>query len=157
LKILKDEINLNKKMNKYFINKYYHPDLHLNLANKLLSFANSSIDVSDGLITDLEKLINNQRLNFILDLKSIPISINLKKLLNSKKLKKLSYISQGDDYQVLFTASPDKSGIISKISKTLGIKISKIGTISSHSQKSQIIDQKGKKIATKNKGYYHRF
>jgi thiamine-monophosphate kinase len=113
--------------------------------------------VSDGLITDLEKLINNQRLNFILDLKSIPISINLKKLLNSKKLKKLSYISQGDDYQVLFTASPDKSGIISKISKTLGIKISKIGTISSHSQKSQIIDQKGKKIATKNKGYYHRF
>ena len=157
LKILKKKINLNNKLNKYFIYKYFHPDLHLNLANKLLSFANSSIDVSDGLITDLEKLINNQKLNFKLNLNSIPISTNLKKLLNSKKLNKLSYISQGDDYQVLFTASPIKSGIISNISKTLGIKISKIGKISSHSQKSQIIDQKGKKIAAKNKGYYHRF
>ena len=34
----------------------------LNLTNKLLSFANTSIDVSDGLIADLEKLINKQNL-----------------------------------------------------------------------------------------------
>ena len=33
----------------------------------------------------------------------------------------------GDDYQILFTASPSKSRIISNISKQLGIKISKIG------------------------------
>ena len=38
-----------------------------------------------------------------------------------------------------------------------GIKISKIGTICSSSVKSHIIDEKGNKIALKNKGYYHRF
>ena len=157
LQILKNKINLNKRLNKYFINKYFLPDLQLNLTNKFQSFANTSIDISDGLISDLEKLINKQKLSYRLELKNIPISANLKKLLDLKKLKKSFFISQGDDYQILFTASSRKSEIITKTSKSLGIKISKIGKITSHIQKSEIIDQKGKKIPTKTKGYYHRF
>ncbi len=133
------------------------PSLHLRLSDKLSTFANTSIDISDGLISDLEKLINKQKLSYILSLKRIPISQNLNKLLNQKKLNKLSFISKGDDYQVLFTANSNKSRIINKIAKSLGIKISKIGKICSNTQKSQIIDQKGNKIAIKNKGYSHRF
>ena len=109
------------------------------------------------MITDLEKLINKQKLSYKLFFKKIPISNNLNKLLKMKKFKKISFISKGDDYQILFTANPSKSRIISKISKTLGIKISKIGKICNASQKSEIIDQKGKKIALKNKGFYHNF
>jgi thiamine-monophosphate kinase len=157
LRILKNKINVNKNLKNYFEKSYYQPNLCYDLTNKLLSFANTSIDVSDGLITDLEKLINKQKLSYKLFFKEIPISNNLKRLLNMKKFKKISFISQGDDYQILFTANPSKSRIISKISKTLGIKISKIGKICNASQKSEIIDQKGKKIALKNKGFYHNF
>jgi thiamine-monophosphate kinase len=157
LKILKKKINLNYKLKKYFTNKYFLPNIQLKLSKKLLTFANTSIDISDGLITDLEKLINKQKLSYKLDLNSIPISKNLKKLIFLKKLKKISFISQGDDYQILFTANPSKSRIISKTAKSLGVKISRIGKISSALQKSQIIDKKGKKIALKHKGYYHRF
>ena len=157
LRILKNKINVNKNLKNYFEKSYYQPNLCYDLTNKLLSFANTSIDVSDGLITDLEKLINKQKLSYKLFFKKIPISNNLNKLLNMKKFKKISFISKGDDYQILFTANPSKSRIISKISKTLGIKISKIGKICNASQKSEIIDQKGKKIALKNKGFYHNF
>ena len=157
LKILKKKINTNNSLNRYFVNKYYLPNLHLKLSNKLLSFANTSIDISDGLISDLEKLINKQNLSYRLNLNSIPISKNLNKLLIKKKLDKISFISQGDDYQILFTANSSKSRIINKTAKSLGIKISKIGKICSSTQKSQIIDQKGYKIAIKNKGYYHQF
>ena len=157
LKILKKKINTNKNFKRYFENKYYQPNLCLKLTKKLLSFANTSVDISDGLITDLEKLINKQKLSYKLDLNSIPISNNLKKLLNLKKFNKISFISKGDDYQVLFTANPSKFRIISKTAKSLGVKISKIGKIFAASQKSEIIDQKGKKIALKTKGYYHRF
>ena len=158
LKILKKQIKLKKKISeKYFIDKYFQPDLKLTLTNKLLNFANTSIDISDGLISDLEKLIGEQKLTYKLNLVDIPISSNLKKLLLSKKLKKISYISQGDDYQILFTASISKSRIIDNIAKSLGIKISKIGKICSINHKSQIIDQKGNKITLKNKGYNHNF
>ena len=157
LKILKKKINTNNNFKKYFINMYYQPNICFKLTKKLLSFANTSIDISDGLISDLDKLTNKQKLSYKLDLNNIPISNNLKKLVNLKKLNKISFISKGDDYQILFTANPSKFRIISKIGKSLGIKISKIGKIFAASQKSEIIDQKGKKIALKSKGYYHNF
>ena len=157
LEILKNKIITDRYLYTYFENKYYLPELHIKLSSKLSSFANSSIDISDGLISDLEKLINKQNLSYEIEIDKIPISKNLKILLKKKKLKKKNFISQGDDYQILFTANKSKSRIITKIAKSLGIKISKIGTIRSSGLKSQIIDEKGMKIALKNKGYYHRF
>ena len=157
LKILKKKLNTSNFLKKYFETKYYQPILPLKLTNKLLSFANTSIDISDGLLADLDKLINKQKVSYKLHLDNIPISRNLNKLLVLKKLNKISFISRGDDYQVLFTANPSKSRIISKTAKSMGVKISNIGKIFVASQKSEIIDQKGKKIAIKQKGFYHKF
>ena len=157
LKVLQKKIHLNKNLTKYFKERYYHPNLHLDITKKLLSIANTSIDVSDGLVADLEKLINKQKLSYKLFLQNIPISKNLNKLITLNIFKKITSMSCGDDYQILFTASPSKARIISKISKSLRIKISKIGKICNYSDKSQIIDEKNKKITLKNKGYYHKF
>ena len=157
LEILKNKYNIKKNLKRYFVNTYYQPNLYLNLAKKLFLFANTSIDISDGLINDLEKLINRQNLSYKLNLHNVPISNNLGKLLILKKLNKASFISRGDDYQILFTASKSKSRIITNISKSLGIKISKIGKICSYNQESQIINEKNIKIAFKNKGYFHSF
>ena len=57
----------------------------------------------------------------------------------------------------IFTASKIKSRIIAQTSKNLGIKISKIGKICSNKKRSVIIDEKGKEIVLKNKGYVHQF
>jgi len=157
LKVLKKKIRLNRSLEKYFVNKYYQPNLHLELTKKLLSFANTSIDISDGLVADLIKLINKQKLSYKIYMNNIPVSKNLDKLFILKKLKKELYVSQGDDYQVLFTASPSKFRIINETAKSLGVKISKIGKICSPLLESEIYDQKGMKIALKNQGYYHKF
>ncbi len=157
LKILKKKVSLRKDFNEYFLKKYYLPELHINLTKKLFSFANTSIDISDGLFADLDKLINKQRLSYKVNMSNIPISNNLKKIILLKKLKKIDFVSRGDDYQILFTASKKKSRIIKRTFKSLGIKISKIGNICSGAQKSQIIDEKGNKIAIKNKGHFHNF
>ena len=157
LKILKGSINLNNKMKKFFVNKYYQPDIQINLVKKLFKFANTSIDISDGLINDLEKMINKQNLSYLIYENDIPISDYLLDLVKSKKFNKSNLVSNGDDYQVLFTASPSKYKMILNTSKKLGIKITKIGKIISGSKKSSIIDQKGKQIALKHKGYTHQF
>ena len=157
LQILKKKIKFNKKINDYFINKYYKPDIQLNIAKKLLSFANSSIDISDGLISDLEKMLNMQNYSYEITEKKIPISKYLTKLIKIHKFNKSRLVSKGDDYQVLFTAAGSKSRIIDRTSKILGIKITKIGKIIHGIKKSRIIDEKGKKILLKNKGYIHQF
>ena len=157
LNILKKKFKVKNDIKKYFENKYYQPSLYLKFSKKLNTFANTSIDISDGLVTDLEKLINKQNLSYKLFIDRVPISNQLKKLISSKKIKKKFCVSNGDDYQILFTAKPSKNRIIISIAKSLGVKISKIGKICSPSTKSVILDQKGMKIKLKTKGYVHKF
>jgi thiamine-monophosphate kinase len=157
LLVLKNKIKLNQRLKKYFINQYFMPNIQLQLTDKIMKFANTSIDISDGLLADLDKMINSQKLSYKLFLKDIPISDNLKKVLDFKKLSKINYISNGDDYQILFTASKNKMGIIKKIASNCRVKLTKIGSIQSYVKKSSIIDDKNRQISVKNKGYFHNF
>jgi len=157
LQILKSKIKFKKQINDYFVKNYYEPNIQINFTKELLKFANSSIDISDGLIADLEKMINIQHLSYQINEHKIPTSKLLTKIIKDYKFKKSNFISNGDDYQILFTASPSKARIIENKSKLLQVKITKIGKIISGSKKSTIIDQKGKQILIKNKGYTHQF
>ena len=157
LKALSNKAKLKNKDKLFFVDKYYKPELPLNLTKYLLKFANSSIDVSDGLIDDLAKMINRQSLSFHLFENKIPVSNKLSNFIKKQRLNKINLISNGDDYQVLFTADIKKARIIQKASKTTGIKITKIGKIVSGKDRSLIFDEKGKQIRAKSKGYIHRF
>jgi thiamine-monophosphate kinase len=157
LNILKNKIKINRKFKNYFIKEYYCPNIQINLTRTLFKYANTSIDISDGLIGDLEKMINKQKLSYIVHEDQIPISKKLKKLIKDNKLNKSNLISRGDDYQILFSAEPVNARIIRNISKKLDIKITKIGKITSGNQKSIFINEKAKQIAIKSKGYVHQF
>ena len=157
LQMLNKKIKSKKNEFDYFSRKYYMPDIQIRLAEKLFGFCNSSIDISDGLFADLEKLINKQNLNYQIFLQKIPVSNFLQSLIKKSKLSKIDLVSNGDDYQILFTATKKKSRIIKMISKKLRVKISKIGQILPSFQKSHIIDEKGYIIRPKNKGYIHQF
>ena len=157
LQALSNKAKFKNKDKLFFIDKYYKPDLPLNLTKYLFKFANSSIDVSDGLIDDLSKMINRQNLSFHLFENKIPVSNKLSNFIKNRKLNKINLISNGDDYQVLFTAGINKERIIQNVSKTTGIKITKIGKIVSGKDRSLIFDEKGKQIQAKSKGYIHQF
>ena len=157
LLVLENKIKLNNLLNRYFTNQYYMPSIQLKLTSYLKNFANTAIDISDGLLADLFKMINSQKLSYKIYLKDIPISDKLKKTLDQKKLSKIDYISNGDDYQVLFTASKSKRGVIKRISTNYRIKLTKIGIIQNVAKKSSIVDHNDKEIKLKNKGYFHQF
>ena len=129
LKVLQNKIKTTKKLKNYFVKKYFEPEIQIKLAKELLRFANSSIDISDGLIDDLKKMLNRQKLSYKILEEKIPVSRNLHNYLKKNGLKKSNFVSNGDDYQILFTAGVDKSRIIERTSKKLGIKISKIGKL----------------------------
>ena len=157
LLILKKKLKLSILQNKYFISKYYKPEIHLKLVNELKKFASSSIDISDGLFNDLEKLINQLNISYKVKLKDIPVSKNLSLLIKNRNLLKKNLISNGDDYQILFTAPKRKRLLIKNISKSSRIRITKIGKILNKTHQSSLLDEKNKKITLKNKGYFHNF
>ena len=157
LKILQNKIKTTKELKKYFIKKYFEPEIQIKLANELSKFANSSIDISDGLIDDLKKMLNKQKLSYKILEEKIPVSKNLHTYLKKNNLNKSKFISNGDDYQILFTAGVDKSRIIKNISNKLGIKISKIGKIIRNNKKPVFINKKGKHLLVKSTGHKHQF
>ena len=157
LLVLKKNIKINKKLSSYFVNQYYKPEIKYSLTDFFIKFATSSIDLSDGLIIDLEKLTNNQNSSYQIYFDKIPLSNNLKSIIKSKNLIKKNLISKGDDYQVLFTVNRRYRSFIKKISSLKKLKITRIGKILHSKHKSSIIDRKGHQIEISNKGYLHTF
>ena len=157
LLVLKNKIRLKKKLSNYFINQYYKPEVKYSLIGYLNKFATSSIDLSDGLISDLEKLTNVQKNSYHLFFDEIPISKNLAAVIKLKNLSKKNLISKGDDYQILFTANVKHRTFIKNISFLKKLKITRIGKILNSRHKSSIVDRNGHQIKINYKGYFHTF
>ena len=147
----------NSKQRKYFIQKYYMPDIPLKIGSKLIKFASSSIDISDGLLGDLTKLINKSKLYFRLDLKKIPISSKLNTYLIKTNKKKIDFISKGDDYQILFTSPKSNRKYIKYLSKRMNQKVTLIGHLTNEISSNQIIYDKKLLKHRYNEGYIHNF
>tara|TARA_B100000401_G_scaffold62299_1_gene36768 strand:- start:1058 stop:2017 length:960 start_codon:yes stop_codon:yes gene_type:complete len=157
LKFIKNNKIGPKKFQKYFINKYYCPEIPFHFSKTLKNFANTSIDISDGLISDMYRLINKQNLSFEIDLNSIPISRNLTTYLKNYNKKKQELVFNGDDYQLLFTSSKKNRRKISTIAQKMNQKITIIGKIN-NSYKSNILKLGNKSLKlAKYKGYSHKF
>ena len=157
LKLVKNKIKINSKLKKYFVNQFYCPNLPYKIYKEIHKFANTSMDISDGLITDMNKLINKQKLSFEIHVNKIPISKNLEFYLKKYKKLKTQYLFNGDDYQILFTASKKKRLLIKSVGKKMNQKFTIIGKINKGYKKNSIkLDNKPLNLS-KFKGYSHKF
>ena len=157
LKVINNSIKINSKLKKYFINQFYCPNLPYKIYKQIHKFANTSMDISDGLITDMNKLINKQKLSFEINVNKIPISKNLKFYLKKHDKSRTQYLFNGDDYQILFTASKKNRSLIKSIGKKMNQKITIIGKINNGYKKNLIkMDNKSQNL-TNFKGYSHKF
>ena len=157
LKVIKNNIKINSRLKKYFVKQFYCPNLPYKIYKEIDKFANTSMDISDGLIIDMKKLINKQKLSFDININKIPISKNFVFYLKKYKKLRIQYLFNGDDYQILFTAPERKRLLIKSIGKKMNQKFTIIGKINNGNKKNLIkLDNKPLNL-TKFKGYSHKF
>ena len=157
LKIIQKEIKVNSKLKKYFFNQYYCPHLPFNIHSSIKKIANTSMDISDGLISDMSKLINKQKLSFEIDINKIPISNMLKSYLKKYNKKKDRYLFNGDDYQILFTSTKKNRKLIKNISRKMNQKITIIGKINKRFKKNLLLLDNKPINLVNFQGYSHKF
>ncbi|OGW52920.1 MAG: thiamine-phosphate kinase [Nitrospirae bacterium RBG_19FT_COMBO_55_12] len=112
---------------------------------------NAMIDISDGLSSDLAHICEQSRVGAEIYADTIPFSRDI--LREAGKLKKppLEYaLSGGEDYEILFTASPAK---INKL-RSLRLSIIEIGKII-RGKDISLIDRAGKRTPLRPRGYDH--
>ena len=105
----------------------------------------------------MKHILSNSNLSSEIFVNNIPISVYLNLYLKRTKKNKLNFISNGDDYQILFTANSKHRNLITKISSLKRLKITRIGRILNSRHKSSIIDKNGRQIKINDKGYIHTF
>ena len=123
---------------------YLHPKAQIALGLELIDIANSAIDISDGLIQDLNLICKSSDVGAKVYLSMIPTSV---------EDKTLELINSGDDYQICFTASAINSTKIKYISERLGVPITEIGKIT-NSKELILLDYEGNKMEL-GSGYSH--
>ena len=137
------ELQIDPKSEKN-VNSYLYPKARIDLGLGLIDLATAAIDISDGLIQDLELICNSS---------GVGAEIYFEKIPTSKNNKTLELINSGDDYELCFTADEDKLDQIIKLSKTLNIPLTEIGRITS--SREFILYDKDLKPMNPASGYKH--
>ena len=147
----KRKIKISKKFKNYFSNRYLFPNPCI-LGYKIVNFANSCIDISDGFLGDLSKLLDD-KMGVDLYYSKLPFSPNAKILIKKKIVEIKSLLNAGDDYELIFSCSPKDDIKIINIAFKNKIKITKVGTIIP--QKG--IHFNGSKLMNYNDSYHYLF
>jgi thiamine-monophosphate kinase len=99
----------------------------VNLGIALRGIANSALDISDGLLGDLKHILKQSEKDAEIFLDRIPKSVTLAK--QSPVIQNQYAASGGDDYELCFTAPTSKRDVIAKMSTSLNLPLTQIGSI----------------------------
>jgi thiamine-monophosphate kinase len=138
--------------------RFLYPTPRVNLALKLRAYATSCIDISDGLLADIQHIASSSQCDIRLNVDSI-IASNILKQFESDEVKRLELmLSGGDDYELCFTASREERDRIEVISQETQVPIHRIGkVVENNSNNPQVIcvNQCNEKLDFNYKGYQH--
>jgi thiamine-monophosphate kinase len=87
--------------------RFLRPRPRIALGRQLRTVATAAMDVSDGLLTDLQKLCVASHCAAVLDIDALPSSAAMRELFDADAA--IDYaLAGGDDYELLFTLPPER-------------------------------------------------
>ncbi len=133
--------------------KLNRPVPRVELGQFLRNYATACIDISDGLIADLQHLTEASDVAAVIDCEKIPLSNAFRENMANDDLMLPLILSGGDDYELCFTIAEDKQAVFEQAAREQGFTLSCIGEIKEGSG-VQCFKQ-GKEIRVPEAGYQH--
>jgi thiamine-monophosphate kinase len=103
------------------------PEPRVALGLQLRGVATSAIDLSDGLLGDLQHVLKRCRVGATVQADALPRSAAL--ATQTPALQRLCMLSGGDDYELLFTAAPAERAAVMHAAAAAGVAVTRIGRI----------------------------
>ena len=117
---------------------------------------NAMIDISDGLLADLNHIVEQSGVGAEVDLSRVPLSPEFQTWAKEYVSDPLSLaLGGGEDYELLFSVSPEKSKEVAKLSQELFIPITSIGKLAREIQGIWLKDEQGRIKKTEPLGHNH--
>ena len=129
------------------------PTPRIKLGQQLINYANSAIDISDGLLADLGHILDCSDVGAIINIDAIPCSGILQNYLPHPDVINC-LLAGGDDYELCFTASTINRLEIERLSSELSLPLTRIGKTTAI-KGLKVLDSDGSELTQENKGYEH--
>lgn len=114
---------------RHLVDRYLHPRPRWALAEILQASASAAMDVSDGLVGDLAKLLKASGVGAEIDLDAVPLSDAARAaIMADPALKELAWTG-GDDYEILLTAADGEVPSLTAAATEKGVPLTVIGRI----------------------------
>ncbi len=133
-----------------FIQRYRLPQPRLQLGVALRGLAHAVIDVSDGLVQDLERLCRASGVGARIELARLPVRDVTRQIPGWRE----AVLAGGDDYELLFAAPKAARGRLSEIAAGLTLPLARIGTVQEQ-REVVVLDEEGRPLALARTGWRH--
>ena len=152
LAVLKGEgHNISVAMRDELVGRYHLPEPRLALGQALRGIASASLDVSDGLIADLGHICETSHVRIVVEAPRIPLSHALHALWGDAFARAATC---GDDYEIAFTAPPEKRDAVLAAARASNTRVTEIGRVEM-GKGVHLLDASGNEIAIERKGFTH--
>ena len=128
LDIIHGKLSIGNEYEAFFLNSLNRPEISVEAGLCLREFANSAIDISDGLIADLGHILDASHVGAVIEVKKIPLSEAMLHCIDETIAWDYALIS-GDDYELCFTASAAQHELIFNTFREINIPVSCIGKV----------------------------
>jgi thiamine-monophosphate kinase len=134
--------------------RYLLPQPRLDLGLRLRGIATACMDVSDGLVGDLGHICRRSAVRAVLDADAVPLSPAAASVLAVQAELLETVLTGGDDYELLFTAPPDRRGAIARAAADTGVPVTQIGHIEAGAD--VVVRRRGRAMTLTRHSYIHR-
>ena len=128
LKLCQGLHEVSKKHQTHILQRFHYPSARVALGQALRNIASSAMDLSDGLFSDIQHILNRSGVGASIDVSRLPLSQAVKDSCDSKTAIRLA-LSGGEDYELLFTVPEAKRGSLDVLLSPYGIPVTCIGRI----------------------------
>lgn len=111
------------------LERYLRPQPRMGLAPALLAHAHAAMDVSDGLVGDLRKMMRVSGVGAHVEIGTFPLSPQARQLIEHHPSALLQAITGGDDYEILATVPPPSAAAFEAEAAAAGVAVTRIGRV----------------------------
>lgn len=145
---------LSPEQREWLADRYRLPQPRLALGQALVGVATAGLDVSDGLAGDLGHIAETSGVVCVVEAARVPLSEPAKAALGVDPVLREAVMTGGDDYELLFTAPPDRVTAVGAASERAGVPVTEIGFVEA-GQGVRVLDETGQPLHFARTGYVH--
>lgn len=142
------------KLREQVIARYHLPRPRVELGMRLRRLARAALDISDGLMGDLDHVCAASGVGAVVEWPRVPLSEAARRAVEAEPALVPALLAGGDDYELLFTAAPEVNERVAALARELDLPLTAIGRIT-EGREVRVIDAEGSEIEIEQLGYRH--